>query len=70
MHFKIRRDLPYPDPRARNKYPIKALKVGDGFVIPKGRVPKGPINGLGARYGMRISMKKQPDGSVHVVRIA
>lgn len=70
MKLRIQRGLTFSTPRERNRYPIKQLKVGDGFIIPKDRVPRGPINGLGARYGMRLTTKKQKDGSVQVIRVA
>jgi len=70
MKLRIQKNLTFTLPRERNKYPIKDLQVGDGFVIPKDRVPRGPINGLGTRYGMRLTTKKQKDGSVQVIRVA
>lgn len=68
--FRIERTGTMPDVRVRNRYPIKQLKVGESFVIPKDRVPNGRINGLGRRYNFRLSVRKQADGSVRVWRVA
>lgn len=69
MKFRICRSDETPAYRERNRYPVKELKVGDYFVIPKDRVPKGRINGIGRRYGMKLSTKVQRDGSVRVLRV-
>lgn len=54
--------------RVRNKYDLHKLKkVGDSFVIPKDRVPKGYLNGIGRRRGMILSVFTLEDGSKRVV---
>lgn len=68
--FRIERRVPAPQVRERNHYPIRHMAIGDSFVIPKDRVPGGPINGIAARYGMKISTRRQADGSVRVWRVA
>ncbi len=70
MQLRIQRSVPAPTVRERNRYPIREMKVGDSFVIPPQRVPRGTINGLGRRYKMKLATRTQPDGSVRVWRVA
>lgn len=71
--FKVARHIPPPSRLKGNRdlYPFRTMKIGESFLIPKRRVPRGPIHGLAKRvYGITISMKKQRNGSVRVWRVA
>lgn len=67
--FRVKRGLPVPPRRERNRYPLRDLAVGDGFSVPPNRVPRGTMQGLGRRLGIKLSVMKQKDGSVFVQRV-
>jgi len=68
--FKIEHNVPLPGgPAARgNKYPVVQMKVGDSFVVPKGKVFN-DLYGYARKARVKVTVRKQEDGSNRVWRV-
>lgn len=76
--FKIEKGMPIIGEKAirgESKYPIRHMEIGDSFLIPTDEITAS--SGMAARvapqakrYGFRLTVRKQKDGSYRVWRIA
>ena len=66
--IEIEKNVPLFPRKTNTKYPFAEMKVGDSFVIPPR--PKTPIlQGYAKTFGIKITIRRQPDGSYRVWRI-
>jgi hypothetical protein len=76
MAYEIEKGVPVPEKGRpyKVKYPIAKMEIGDSFVIEaddaKTNSRKSYLYALSARAGIRVTTRKQPDGSLRVWRIA
>lgn len=68
MKYKIEHNVPMPNRRNTGlAEAIKALKVGDSFLIPVNR--RATAHGIARYNGYRVSVRKDTDGNMRIWRI-
>ena len=65
--YEIEKGVPIPDGRAA--YPFEAMEVGDSFVAANKWVGRSAWS-WGRARGKKFSVRKQPDGTVRIWRVA
>lgn len=76
MTYTIEKNFPPPNPRRKNeKYPFKAMDIGDSFnagiLCAAGRVRlSSAASQHASRYGKKFTTHKSEDGSVRCWRVA
>ena len=68
--IEIEKNVPFPLflRKTNKKYPFAEMKVGDSFVIPP-RPKTHILQGYAKTFGIKIAIRRQPNGSYRVWRI-
>lgn len=56
-NFKIEKDVPYPIPQRRRKYPFQEMEIGDSFQVAFSDISASSLRYTASQYGLRNNKK-------------